>query len=86
MAKLDVALQMLREQFTEALREAFAAKFDKLEIETTYNVIHGCYVSTPKWVEAEDSYAFKFTPEHQAFIGGFEAAWLKASNIVAEER
>lgn len=79
MAKVDIALQMLRERFTEALREDFAAKFDGREITTTYNIFHSCYVSTPD--DGED-----FTPEQISFISGYETAWLKATNVVAEER
>jgi hypothetical protein len=79
MAKIDVALQMLREQFTIALEAAFAEKFEGREITATYNIIHQCYVSTPDDGEA-------FTQDQVAFIAGFETAWLKATAIVGEER
>jgi hypothetical protein len=79
MAKIDIALQMLREQFTEALCEAFAERFEGLQIETTWNVIAMRYAS-----ERVDGK--RYTDEQIAFLAAFETAWLKASNIVAGER
>jgi hypothetical protein len=79
MAQLDLALDALRGQFKQSLNDAFAAKFDGRKIDTTYNLMHLRYVSTPSDGKA-------FTPEQIAFISGYEEAWLKASGIAATFR
>lgn len=71
-----IALE-LREGFVPSLKEAFAARFDGLEIETYWNLTVGpCggYISSLTNGEA-------FNEEQVAFIAGFEAAWLFATTI-----
>jgi hypothetical protein len=76
--------ERLRDGFIPALKEAFAAKFDGKQINTAWNIFHSCYVSTPELTpnDEDNVYAFDFTSDMQAFISGYETAWLDASAIV----
>jgi hypothetical protein len=77
-SKKEAVLLALREQFKQSLGDAFAAKFDRRTIETTYSLMYLRYVSKP----SDDK---PFTPEQISFIAGYEEAWLKASAIAGEE-
>lgn len=68
----------LGEAFIPSLLEAFKAKYDGKMIETHWNIFHMCYVSTPGNFRS-------FTPGQQAFISGYETAWLAATAIVKGE-
>jgi hypothetical protein len=76
MRKIDRLVTSMREQFPKALAAKFADKYDGKRIETKWNIFHDCYVSTPVYKGAKPT--FEFTPEMQAYISGFETAWLLA--------
>lgn len=67
--------ERLREAFVPSSAEAFAAKYDGKTIETYWNIFHMRYVSRPVDFDA-------FTPDQQAWLNGYETAWLDASAIV----
>jgi hypothetical protein len=78
-----------RSEFAPSLEQAFADRFDGKKIDTQWNIIHMCHVSTPEWIDdpidEKSGHAFEFTPEMLSFIAGYEQAWLKLSSLIADK-
>lgn len=74
MTKLEKMARQLNDNFIHAVRGGFEKKFE-LELETSYDFISGCCISSRRDGE-------EFTPEQAAWIATYEEGYLNCLNQV----